>query len=502
MADFVATPSENAVVCNTCRARFQTTEAVREHYRGDWHVMNAKRRSSGMPPISRDEFRRHAPRPKGKPAPGAAIGTAGKGNNSGKSSSPSRGAPETMPSSSNRSRSGGSVPNRPSKSDKVANIPPPALRAAATAPTPHPAPRLSMHKDEEEIVHMALKMGISKERSDLIARIALEEEAADPLALAEKSYLASTDTAKTAKAVQAEGMVGASAQEEGLKTDAGDEGHEEGTEEQGEGEDEDSVEDETVYLPVAPTISLFDEKEFSTSDDCVRYMQETYGFFLPDQQYLTDVDGLLTYLGEKVKIGGICLYCQKRLKPGWPCQAHMRDKSHCKIRYEEGVDADEFEDFYDFTSSYAEGELDSDGELVDEEDEDGPQLKATGELQLADGRIIGHRKFRRIYNQYFAPEDTRPAVLMEKREALIRTEQRVGGLGMDSYEIDRLSDAQVAALFVKERKLERKMLVLAERDQRRYTFREQRREYKSVKDKIRSSENTTAKIRDYHSMLM
>ena len=43
---------------------------------------------------------------------------------------------------------------------------------------------------------MALKMGISKERSDLIARIALEEESADPLVMAEKSYLAGAETAK------------------------------------------------------------------------------------------------------------------------------------------------------------------------------------------------------------------------------------------------------------------------------------------------------------------
>ena len=41
-----------------------------------------------------------------------------------------------------------------------------------------------------------------------------------------------------------------------------------------------------------------------------------------------------------------------------------------------------------------------------------------------------------------------------------------------------------------------------ERAQRKVKFREQRKEYASVRDKLRAKENTTMKIRDYHSMLM
>ena len=105
-------------------------------------------------------------------------------------------------------------------------------------------------------------------------------------------------------------------------------------------------------LPLGPNISIFDNKEFDTVDDCVTYMAETFGFFVPDVEYLVDLEGLLGYLGEKVKLGGLCLCCQKQCKPGRPCQNHMKDSSHCKIAFEEGIDLDEYEDFYDYTSSY------------------------------------------------------------------------------------------------------------------------------------------------------
>lgn len=170
----------------------------------------------------------------------------------------------------------------------------------------------------------------------------------------------------------------------------------------GEDEDDDDVElvdtfDEDAVLPVAPHISIFDDKQFSTTAECVQYMRQRYGFFLPDAEYISDLEGLLQYLGEKVKLGGYCLYCQKRMLPGRPAQSHMISKSHCKIRYEEGVDAEEFEDFYDFSASYADDnvQLDENGDVAEPEAE----ITASGELQLADGRVLGNRNYRRYYKQ-------------------------------------------------------------------------------------------------------
>ena len=34
-----------------------------------------------------------------------------------------------------------------------------------------------------------------------------------------------------------------------------------------------------------------------------------HGFFVPDIEYISDLEGLVTYLGEKLAVGNICLYC-------------------------------------------------------------------------------------------------------------------------------------------------------------------------------------------------
>ena len=251
-------------------------------------------------------------------------------------------------------------------------------------------------------------------------------------------------------------------------------------------------------------MSIFDDVEFETVEECLAHMETTFGFFIPEREYLVDLPGFLVYLGEKVKIGGICLYCQKQFCPGRPLQNHMQSKSHCKIAYEEGVDLDEFEDFYDFSSSYPEGG----GEGDEEVEEDCLQIAHTGELLLSDGRRLGHRAFRRYYKQRFAPVDTRVAVTAQRREDLLRAAaMNVGGyrhltVVNHSAELRQMSDHEVMNLMVRHHKEMRKMQMIEQRAKRKQDYRVNRMAFQSVKDKLRSSINTTAKIRDYHGMLM
>lgn len=121
-----------------------------------------------------------------------------------------------------------------------------------------------------------------------------------------------------------------------------------------EGDEEEEEEEEEVE--VLAEHSLFDNKKFDNVDDCLQHMSQTYGFFIPDAEYLEDQEGLLLFLGEKVKLGHICLYCQKRFSCTTAVQRHMVDKAHCKIAYEDGVDMDDIGDFYDFTATYADRE--------------------------------------------------------------------------------------------------------------------------------------------------
>uniref|UniRef100_A0A0B7A7M7 C2H2-type domain-containing protein n=1 Tax=Arion vulgaris TaxID=1028688 RepID=A0A0B7A7M7_9EUPU len=83
----------------------------------------------------------------------------------------------------------------------------------------------------------------------------------------------------------------------------------------------------------------------------------SHGFFLPDAEYITDLEGLITYFGEKVGIGHVCLWCNekgRRFHSTKDVQRHMIDKGHCKILHEGDV-IFEYSDFYDYTSSYPDG---------------------------------------------------------------------------------------------------------------------------------------------------
>jgi pre-60S factor REI1 len=247
-------------------------------------------------------------------------------------------------------------------------------------------------------------------------------------------------------------------------------------------------------------ISIFDDKEFENVEDCVTYMANSFGFFIPDIEYLVDLEGMLVYLGEKVKLGGYCLYCQKLFTPGKPCQDHMTSKSHCKVRYENGIDGEEFEDFYDFSSSYEDMEdveFDEDGNVV----EGGMTIASTGEMVLADGRIIGHRNFRRYYKQYYRPVDTRAPILALQREELLRLGGKFGGLSYTPEEVESMEDVNVMSLLVKYHKDIRKGMIVEQRAQKQKEFRNQRLEYSSKQQKALNSEIITRQIRDYHGML-
>ena len=322
-----------------------------------------------------------------------------------------------------------------------------------------------------------------------------------PLTKPEFKEIAKTLPVKKAATPTAPPVVSATAvtskvKTEGLKNAGENEGEDEGEEEE---DDEDNEEEEFEVLPCAPHISIFDTKEFATVDECVEYMATTFGFFIPDVEYLVDLEGFLQYLGEKVKLGGFCLYCQKQQKPGRPCQNHMRSKSHCKIAFQEGIDMEEFEDFYDYTSSYNDVSEDAEGNVKQVE------ISPIGELVLLDGRVAGHRAYRIYYQQRYKPEETRPSVLAQQREELERLGVKYGGsLGgarISRSEVDTMSDTQVMSMLVKYHKDVRRGQIIEQRATQRKAFMDQKREYQSNVDKLRSSATTTEKIRDYHRIL-
>ncbi|KAL5507267.1 REI1 [Sanghuangporus vaninii] len=196
---------------------------------------------------------------------------------------------------------------------------------------------------------------------------------------------------------------------------------------------------------LSPRDCLFCSDKFSSLEENLTHMSTVHSFFVPDADYLVDLPGLITYLGEKIAIGNVCIYCNLKSRDFRSLEAvrkHMIDKSHCKMAYDIVKERLEYADFYDFSSSYPDYderknkrkekissvkekeedeewedmEDDNDEEVdevveeeasSDEDDEEilpGEQLTygdTTYELVLPSGARIGHRSMRRYYAQSF-----------------------------------------------------------------------------------------------------
>ena len=124
---------------------------------------------------------------------------------------------------------------------------------------------------------------------------------------------------------------------------------------------------------------LFCNYDSPTLKLSVMHMTKYHGMFIPEQNYLTDLDGLITWLHGKIFDFHECLYCHKRKGVTEGIQTHMRDKGHCMIAFESEEDMIEVGQFYDFSSTY------SDEEDSDENVED---VTADGGVKLDSRKVL------------------------------------------------------------------------------------------------------------------
>ncbi|XP_029446195.1 zinc finger protein 622 [Rhinatrema bivittatum] len=165
------------------------------------------------------------------------------------------------------------------------------------------------------------------------------------------------------------------------------------------------------------------------------HMSNGHSFFIPDIEYLQDLRGLIKYLGEKVGVGKICLWCNEKGKSFYSTeavQAHMNDKSHCKL-YTDGDAALEFADFYDFRTSYPNHKEGDDVEMHEGVSAGEKNLEyddESMELILPSGARIGHRSLMRYYKQRFGLQ--RAVVVSKNRQAVGKVLQQYRALGWTS----------------------------------------------------------------------
>jgi pre-60S factor REI1 len=96
----------------------------------------------------------------------------------------------------------------------------------------------------------------------------------------------------------------------------------------------------------------------------VHHMVKYHGMFIPEQEYLVDLEGLIKYFYAKIMENSECLYCHKIKQSPSAVQTHMRDKGHCMIAFETEDEMLEVGQFYDFSSTYS----DEEDETTDDQD--------------------------------------------------------------------------------------------------------------------------------------
>eukprot|EP00833_Pecoramyces_ruminatium_P005724 jgi/Orpsp1_1/1179756/evm.model.c7180000070662.2 len=187
---------------------------------------------------------------------------------------------------------------------------------------------------------------------------------------------------------------------------------------------------------------LFCDFKGETLDEKMEHMTVEHTFFIPDIEYLVDLKGFMNYLAEKIAIGNTCIYCKKAFNTLEATRKHILDKGHQKIKYEEGPDL-EISDFYDFSSTY-----DDDVNPDEELDPNYNVLTITSEgteLILPSGAHIGHREYKRYYDQNlrynYEPESVAINRLTQKYKLL--GYYNIGSSGM-TIEQERLAKMKAA----------------------------------------------------------
>ena len=93
--------------------------------------------------------------------------------------------------------------------------------------------------------------------------------------------------------------------------------------------------------PIAPNCCLFCNHTSSDMEESMEHMKSVHSFYLPEEKYIKDKEGMLKYLGEKVGLGHLCLFCagdKNGFKSLEATRSHMRDKKHCQVCYNSDFD--------------------------------------------------------------------------------------------------------------------------------------------------------------------
>ncbi|NWX90993.1 ZN622 protein, partial [Nothoprocta pentlandii] len=430
-----------AYTCITCRVAFRDADVQRAHYKSDWHRYNLKRKVADMPPVTAENFQERVLAQRAVAEEQNKItatyctvcskrfSTFNAYENHLKSKKHLELEKKAVQAVSKKVKilneknlEKGLAPEGVNK-DAMNTAIQQAIRAQPSS-SPKKLPLLPSDASSSPVSMESPSLSQSRERPEKPPRLQWFEQQAKKLAKQ-----------------QAEEEEEEEDMEEGWEDIDSDEdnGSEEEMESVGEEEEEAQEQAAAGSCPAAGAIPvtdcLFCPHHSRSLMKNVAHMTKTHSFFIPDIEYLVDLRGLIKYLGEKVGVGKICLWCNEKGKSFYSTeavQAHMNDKSHCKL-FTDGDAALEFADFYDFRSSYPdhkEGEdVEVSGELPAERDLEYDD--DTMELILPSGARVGHRSLLRYYRQRFG--FARTVAVAKNKRAVGRVLQQYRALGWTGH---------------------------------------------------------------------
>lgn len=352
--------------CVTCHIGFNEHELQKNHYKADWHRYNLKRKVAEMPPISYQDFAERAKLQKDQ--------------------EDNIKEPEEMfcKICSKHFTNENSFANH--KQSKK-------------------------HKDLESAYVSGIEKRISNQTKSPKSQAIIDKLLNIKSDRTEKKVIQMNEYLKRCEKMAAE----MDAEAELIVEDEMDESDLKNWEDVGEDEEVMSQFDDSNAIQINDC--LFCEKKFNSIEDKCEHMAKAHSFYIPDMDHVCDLEGLIKYLGVKVGIYHVCLWCStKCYRDLQAVQKHMNDKGHQKMKFE-GETLIEYTDFYSFDGDST---VDEEFEMLDESSfleisgdnsvalysQDGQsniikENNSDFELVLPSGNRLGHRSLFKYYKQSF-----------------------------------------------------------------------------------------------------
>ena len=172
-------------------------------------------------------------------------------------------------------------------------------------------------------------------------------------------------------------------------------------------EEDPSANEEESFNPLQ---CIFCSVESASMDSNLTHMSHAHSFFIPNAEYLIDMESLLSYLFAVVSVFYECLFCGSSKSTKFGVQDHMRGKGHCKVDFED--DEHDLKQFYDFS-----GDSDDEG---DQPKTEMALVPNENELRLPSGKVLGHRSRTRLHRQDVSDH---PSPSLSSRQQLITEAQ-------------------------------------------------------------------------------